>query len=41
MQLKRWKVSFETLFPGVDHDMPHAYNLVLTNAKSTSPTIDN
>ena len=38
--LERWRVSFKTLFPGVDRDTPLASNLTLTNENNVSPVTD-
>ena len=39
--LERWRVSFETLFPGVKHDVPRTSDLVLAHANNATPTADN
>ena len=41
MNVKKWRVSFETLFPGVDNNIPPASDLTLANAKNAVPTVDN
>ena len=38
---KKWRVSFETLLPGLKHGMPPVSDLVLANEKNDAPSSEN